>query len=114
MKNMKNWGLLSFILFCLGLVLAVVGGLAAPANAIIGMVLAIFGLIIGVIYIVAAKEINTLLLATIALLAMTAALSPIMAIGEAVTGIVVNFAALMAPVALLAAIKALLQLGLQR
>ena len=111
---MKTWGLISFSLFCLGLVLAVVGGLALPQNVIIGMVLAIFGLIIGVIYIVAAKEINTLLLATIALLAMTAALSPILTIGEATTSIVVNFAALMAPVALIAAIKALLQIGLQR
>jgi hypothetical protein len=111
---MKTWGLISFILFCLGLVLAVAGGLALPANVIVGMVLAIFGLIIGVIYTVAAKEINTLLLATIALLAMTAAFSPILAIGEAVTSIVVYFAALMAPVALIAAIRALLQIGLQR
>ena len=106
--------MISFILFCLGLVLAVVGGLALPANAIVGMVLAVFGLIIGVIYVVAAKEINTLLLATIALLAMAAALSPIMAVGAAATSIVLNFAALMAPVALIAAIKALLQLGLQK
>ncbi len=111
---MKTWGLISFILFCLGLVLAAVGGIVAPANAIIVAVLAIFGLIIGVIYLVAAKEINTLLLATIALLAMAAAFSPILAIGEAVTSIVVNFAALMAPVALIAAIKALLQIGLQK
>ncbi|MFC1937916.1 hypothetical protein ACFLWY_05120 [Chloroflexota bacterium] len=111
---MKTWGLISFILFCLGLVLAVVGGLALPANVVVGMVLAIFGIIIGVIYVVAAKEINTLLLATIALLAMTAAFGPILAIGESITSIVVNFAALMAPVALIAAIRALLQIGLQR
>ena len=111
---MKTWGLISFSLFCVGLVLAVVGGLALPANVVVGMVLAAFGLIIGVIYIVAAKEINTLLLATIALLAMTAAFSPVLAIGEVITSIVVNFAALIAPVALIAAIKALLQIGLQR
>ena len=111
---MKTWGLISFILFCVGLVLAVVGGLTLPANVIVGMVLAVVGLIIGVIYTVAAKEINTLLLATIALLAMTAALSPILAVGGAITSIIVNFAALMAPVALIAAIKALLQIGLQK
>ena len=55
----KGWGMVSFILFCIGLVLFV------------------FGLIIGIIHVVYAKEINTLhtlLLATIALLAMTAAL----------------------------------------
>ena len=111
---MKTWGLISFSLFCLGVVLAVVGGLTLPQNVIVGMVTVIFGVIIGVIYIVAAKEINTLLLATIALLAMTAAFGPILALGEAVTSIVVNFAALMAPVALIAAIKALLLIGLQR
>lgn len=111
---MKTWGLISFILFCVGLALAVVGGLTFPANAIVGMVLAVFGLIIGVIYVVTAKEINTLLLATIALLVMAAAFGPILAIGEAITSIVVNFAALMAPVALIAAIRALLQIGLQR
>ncbi len=111
---MKTWGLISFILFCLGLVVAVVGGLVIPTNIIIGMVLAIFGLIIGVIYVVRAKDINTLLLATIALLAMTAALSPILAIGESITSMVVNFAALMAPVALIAAMRALVQIGLAR
>ena len=111
---MKRWGMVSFILFCIGLVLAVVGGLVSPANAIISTVLAIFGLIIGVIYIVAAKEINTLLLATIALLAMAAAFSPILAIGEAVTSMVVNFTALMAPVAIIAAIGALLKIGLEK
>ena len=39
---------------------------------------------------------------------MAAAFGPILAIGEAITSIVVNFAALMAPVALIAAIRALL------
>ena len=112
----KNWGMISFILFCIGLVLAVIGGLVSPANVIVSLVLAIFGLIIGVIYVFSAKEINTLLLATIALLAMTAAFAPItvLGIGEAITNIVVNFAALMAPVAIIAAIKALLSIGLEK
>ncbi|MFC2048548.1 hypothetical protein ACFLSK_03875 [Chloroflexota bacterium] len=112
----KMWGMVSFILFCIALVLAVVGGLVAPANAIISTVLAIIGLIIGVIYVVGAKEINTLLLATIALLAMAAAFAPItvMGVGNLVTNIVMNFAVLMAPVALIAAIRALLQIGLEK
>ena len=111
---MKTWGSVSFILFILGLVLAVVGGLVTSTSGVIVPVLAIVGLIIGVIYIVAAKDINTLLLATIALLAMTAAFSPIAGVGETVTRIIVNFAALMAPVALLAAGKALIQIGLEK
>ena len=113
---MKRSALISFILFCIGLVLAVIGGLVSPENAIITAVLAIFGLIIGVIYVVAAKEINTLLLATIALLAAAAALTPITALwsGKIVTSMIVNFAALIAPVALIAAIKALVKIGLEK
>ena len=110
----KIWGLVSFILFCVGLVLAVVGGLAFPENVIIATVLAIFGLIIGVIYAVGAKEINTLLLATIALLAMAGAFAPITFVGKAITSMVVNFAALMAPVAIIAAIRALLKIGFEK
>ncbi len=112
----KAWGLISFILFCLGLVLAVVGGLAFPENVLIGVLLAVFGLIIGIIHVVFVKdnqEIIILLLATIALLAMTAAFAPItfLGIGKIAASILVYFAALMSPVALLAAIKALLKVG---
>ena len=112
----KAWGLISFILFCLGVVLAVVGGLALPENALVGVLLAIFGLIIGIIYVAVVKdsqEINTLLLATIALLAMVAAFAPItfLGVGKIAASILVYFAALMSPVALLAAIKALLRVG---
>ena len=113
---MKTWGAVSFILFCIGLVLAVIGGFVIPANVIVSMVLAVFGLIIGIIYAVAAKEINTLLLATIALLAMAAAFTPITNLwsGKIVTGIILNFAALISPVALIAAIKALVKIGLEK
>jgi len=115
----KSWGMVSFILFCIGVVLAVIGGIVLPANAVITMVLAIFGLAIGIIYVVYAKQLESLqilLLATIALLAMTAAFAPIavVGVGEAVTSMLVNFAALMAPVALIAAIKALLRIGMER
>jgi hypothetical protein len=115
----KAWGLASFILFCIGLVLSIFGGIAFPANVIILMVLAVFGLIIGIIHVVYAKDVSTLhtlLLATIALLVMAAAFTPITALGagKIATSMLVNFAALMAPVALVAAIKALLKLGLEK
>ena len=115
----KGWGMASFILFCIGLVLAVVGGLLMPANAIILMVLVVFGLIIGIIYVVYAKDVttlHTLLLATIALLVMAAAFAPItlLGVGNMIGSMLVNFAALMAPVALIAAIKALLKIGLEK
>lgn len=115
----KAWGMVSFVLFCIGLVLAVIGGLVMPENVIISMVLVVFGLIIGIIHVVYAKDINalhTLLLATIALLAMAAAFAPItlMGVGKVIGSMLVNFAALMAPVALIAAIKALLKIGLEK
>ena len=113
---MKRWGMVSFIIFCIGLVVAIVAGLVVPGNVIFGAILAIFGLIIGLIYVFSAKEINTLLLATIALLAASAAFTPIavLGIGKGLTAIVVNFAALMGPVALIAAIGALLKVGLEK
>ncbi len=114
----KTWGLVSFILFCIGLLLSVIGGIAFPANLIFSMVLAVLGLVIGIISVVYAKEISnlhTLLLATIALLAMTAAFTPItvLDVGKVATSMLVNFAALMAPVALIAAIYALLKIGME-
>jgi hypothetical protein len=116
----KGWGMASFILFCIGLVLAVAGAfIAGLANVIIPMVLVVFGLIIGIIHVIFDKDVadmHTLLLATIALLAMTAAFAPITLLGvdKMVESMLVNFAALMAPVALIAAIKALLQIGLEK
>ncbi|MCJ7515473.1 MAG: hypothetical protein MUO89_05850 [Dehalococcoidia bacterium] len=115
----KAWGMFSFILFCIGLVLAVIGGAIFPANLIIALVLAVFGLVIGIIHVVYAKEVttlHTLLLAVIALLATTAAFTPItvLGVGEKATSMLVNFAALMGPVALIAAIKALLKIGLEK
>jgi hypothetical protein len=114
----KTWGWISFILFCLGVILAVIGGLVFPANVAIALILVIFGLIIGIIHVSIDKEgkgLVILLLATIAILAMTAAFAPItvLGIGTYAAGILVNFAALMSPVALIAAIKALLQLFLE-
>ncbi len=115
----KGWGLVSFILFCIGLVLAVIGGVVWPEHFLISMVLVVLGLIIGIVHVIYAKDItdlHTLLLATIALLAMAAAFAPItfFGVGKMSGSILVYFAALMAPVALIAAIKALLKIGLEK
>ncbi|MGA2367237.1 MAG: hypothetical protein ABSF74_01505 [Dehalococcoidia bacterium] len=114
----KTWGWISFILFCLGVILAVIGGLVWPENGVIALILVVFGFIIGLIHVSIDKEghgLVILLLATIAILAMTAAFSPItvFGFGKIAAAILVNFAALMAPVALIAAIKALLKLFLE-
>ncbi len=114
MKRTLN--LVSFILFIIGLVLSVVGGLFLPETIWVAMALAILGLIIGIIYAISAKEIKTLLLATIALLAMTAAFAPIaiLGIGKSIGFILIDFASLMAPVALISAIKVLIMIGLEK
>ena len=111
---MKTCGKISFILFVVGLVVAIIGGVALSAANWIAPVLACLGVIIGTIYVSSTKDVNSLLLATIAILAMAAALGSIPLIGDMVTKIVMNFAALMAPVALIAAVKALVQIGLDK
>ncbi len=112
----KTWAMVSYVLFIIGVILAVVGGIFLPAVPWVALLLAIFGLIIGAIYAVGAKEINTLLLATIALLAMTAAFAPVtvLGLGKILGSMLVYFAALMAPVAIIAAIKALIKIGLEK
>lgn len=111
----KPWGMIGYILFFLGLVIAVICGLVFPENAMVALALVVIGLIIGFIHLWA-KDINKLLLATIALLAMTAAFAPItlLGIGKMVGSVLVNFAALMAPVALIAAVKALIEVGMEK
>ena len=112
----RTWGMVSFAIFILALVLCFVGGIVEPSHTTITAVLAGAGVVVGVIYSLSSKEINVLLLATIALLAAAAALVPITDLweGARVTGIIQNFAALMSPVALIAAIWALLKIGWQK
>lgn len=112
----KTLGLVAFILFCVGLVLTIVGGLFLPQSGIVAGVLVLIGLVMGIIYVITLKdtaEINSLLLATLALLAMTAAFAPItfLDIGRVLTSLLVYFAALMAPIALITAIRVLLRVG---
>ena len=111
----KIWVKVSYVLFIVGAILAVVGGLFLPAVPWVALLLAIFGLVIGLVS-MNAKEINTLLLATIALLAMTAAFSPItvLGLGKILGSILVYFAALVSPVAVIAAIRALVKIGLEK
>ena len=107
--------MVGFVLFIIGLVLSIIGGLFLPENAIVAMVLAIIGIVIGIIML-KARDIRTLLLATIALLAMTAAFAPVtvLGVGKLVSNILVDFAAMMAPIALITAVKALLTIGLNK
>lgn len=111
----KPWGMVSYIIFFIGLAIVVIGGFALPGNAMVAGVLVAIGLIIGLIHLWA-KDINKLLLATIALLALTAAFAPItlLGIGKMISSLLVNFAALVSPMALIAAVKALIEIGMEK
>ncbi len=111
----KIWVMVSYVLFIIGVILSIVGGLFLPEVPWVALILAIFGVVIGLVH-MNAKEINTLLLATIALLAMTAAFAPvsILGLGKTLGFILVDFAALISPVAVIAAVKALIKIGLEK
>lgn len=113
-KNICNW--VSFVLFIIGLIFSVVGGVWYKDSSWIAYMLAIFGLVIGIIYAISAKEMKSLLLATIALLLMTAAFSPITVwdIGDKIKYILIDFGALVAPIALISAVKTLVLMGLEK
>jgi hypothetical protein len=114
MRNIWNW--IAFVLFILGMVFAVIGGIWYKDSSWIAMLLAIAGLVIGLVYAIAAKDIKTLLLSSIALLIMTAAFSPITIwdIGDKIKYILIDFGALVAPIALISAVKGLILLGLEK
>jgi len=107
--------------FILGVVIAVIAGLAAaalvdiPGVEYVPLVLVVLGLVIGLLNI-ADKEINDFLIAAIAvtLMGVTAAgLGEIPLIGVFLVAIVQNIAVLVAPAALVVALKAVYNLAKQ-
>ena len=101
-----------FIAFMLGLVIAILAGLLAPENPYIVMVLVLLGVLIGFLNITT-KEILPLLLATIALVVVGDVFSPIkmLGIGSILDNMLRLLATLMAPAAVIAAVKALVTIG---
>ncbi len=106
------------IAFVVGVIFAILGGIwggkMEPTNDWVVLILLIAGLLIGLLN-VTAKEAPVVLTATIALVILaiwgnTAAFQPILhlsqGLGENVAGIVDAFAILMAPAAIIIAIKA--------
>jgi len=111
-------GMIGFWAFILGLVIAVVVGILAAlgmATAImpaIIIVLIILGLIVGFLNITG-KEILLFLVATIALIVVGGVFAPLatFGIGKVLDAILALIATLMAPAAIVAAIKALWAVG---
>jgi len=104
--------MIGFWAFIVGLIIALVAGVLMPANQIIIIVLIILGLIIGFLNITA-KEILLFLVATIALVVIGNVFAPLktLMIGAILGNILAYVATLMAPAAIVAAIKALWAVG---
>ena len=112
MKRRNILSTVGFWAFIVGLILAVVGGIVLPQNFIIIIVLIILGLIVGFLNITA-KEILLFLVATIALVVVGNVFAPltVLDIGKILGSMLSYVATLMAPAAIIAAIKALWSVG---
>jgi len=104
--------MIGFWAFIIGVILAIIGGLVAPGNAVIVIILVIIGLIVGFLN-VTAKEVMLFLIATIALLAAGGVFEPIkiLGIGAILNNMLGYIAIMMAPAAVVVAIKALWAIG---
>jgi len=101
-------GFVGFWAFIIGFVLAILAGIFWPTNQTIIVVLVILGIIIGFLN-VTAKEFMLFLLATIALVVVGNAFAPLagLRVGEILGNILGYIAVLVAPAAVIAAVKAL-------
>jgi hypothetical protein len=112
MKKGNTLAMIGFWAFIVGLILAVIFGIFAPQTEWVIIVLVILGLIVGFLNITA-KEITLFLVATIALIVVGNVFAPltILGIGKFLGGILSLVATLMAPAAIIAAVKALWSVG---
>lgn len=108
----KALGIIGFIAFILGLVIAVVAGALNWQYGWVVLVLVLLGVIIGLLNI-SSKELIPLLLATIALVVVGGVFAPIktLGIGDVLDRILSLVATLVAPAAVIAAVKALWNVG---
>ena len=103
---------IGFWAFIVGLIIAVIAGIVLPQNTAIIIVLIILGLIIGFLNITA-KEITLFLVATIALIVVGNVFTPltVLDLGKFLGSMLSYVATLMAPAAIIAAVKALWAVG---
>lgn len=97
-----------FFAFIIGFIIAIVAGIISPQNTTVVIILIILGLIIGFLNITS-KETLVFLVATIALIVVGNVFTPlaVLGIGKYLNQILSYVATLMAPAAIVAAIKAL-------
>jgi hypothetical protein len=107
--------LVGFLAFTAGLILAIVAGLIAPGSATVILALVVLGIIVGILNITA-RDFVPLSMAAIALIVVgTAGFGPldqlISGLGTHVNEIVQYLARLMAPAAVIGAIRTLISIG---
>lgn len=108
-------GIIGFIVFAVGLLLALIGGIVAPANGSIILALVIMGIVIGAVNIIT-REMLALLVATVALIVVgTTGFDPlndlVKDLGTTINEIVYYLARLMTPAAVIAAVRTLVRVG---
>ena len=119
-KGQVNYrGIIGFVVFVVGIALAVIVGLtqgvSAPANGNVILVLVVLGILIGLLNITA-KEAIPMMIAAIALIVVGQAgflaLNDVTAgLGDRINHMVSYFSQLMAPAAVISAVRALLSFG---
>jgi hypothetical protein len=107
--------LLGFIAFVTGLITALVAGILSPGSGAVILVLVVLGIIVGV-FNITSRDIIPLLVAALALVVVgTAGFAPLdqllNGLGTHINEIVNYLARLMAPAALIAAIRTLVSVG---
>ncbi len=112
MAKGKILPMIGFWAFIVGLAIAVIGGVVAPQNDILIIILIVLGLVIGFLNITA-KEMTLFLIAVIALVAVGNVFAPLTAanIGKYLGNMLAYVATLMAPAAIVCAVKALWTVG---
>jgi hypothetical protein len=112
MNKSNVMGQVGFWAFIVGLVVALIAGIVAPANSVVAIILLVLGVIVGFLNITA-KEITLFLVAAIALILVGNAFAVITIgdIGKFIGQILAYIATFVAPAAIIAAIKALWAVG---
>jgi len=107
--------LVGFLAFTAGLILAIVAGLIAPGSATVVLVLVVLGIVVGILNITA-RDFVPLSMAAIALIVVgTAGFGPldqlVDGLGTHINEIVQYLARLMAPAAVIGAVRTIIGIG---
>jgi len=105
-------GLVGFWSLIVGLVISLIAGLVLPGNAVVAIILVILGIVIGFLNITP-KEVQALLLASIALIVVGNAFAPLKFLGvdTYIAGVLAYVTVLVAPAAVIGAVKMLWTIG---